>query len=87
MTKSNYDEMNDDAGRAKQVSPAWTGIILSSMLWGFVIGLAGFIGGFFGPIIFAPGANQGPLLGIFITGPVGVFIGILYGAVRAFRNR
>lgn len=87
MTTIINDEMNKDAGRAKQVSPAWTGIILSSMLWGFVFGLAGFLGGFFGPIIFTPSANQGPLLGIFITGPLGVFIGILFGAVRAFRNR
>jgi uncharacterized membrane protein len=31
----------------------------------------------------APGANQGPMLGIFITGPAGVVIGAVLGAVRA----
>ncbi len=40
----------------------------------------GFLGGFFGPIYFAPDANQGPLLGIFITGPLGFLIGGLLGA-------
>ncbi|MEZ5558212.1 MAG: hypothetical protein R3E86_06645 [Pseudomonadales bacterium] len=32
-------------------------------------GAVGFVGGFVGPLIFAPDANQGPLLGLFITGP------------------
>ena len=36
-----------------------------------VTGGIGFAVGFFGPMIFIPGANQGPLLGIFITGPLG----------------
>ena len=31
--------------------------------WAMVVGAIGFIGGFFGPMVFAPGANQGPLLG------------------------
>lgn len=48
--------------------------------WG---GAIGFIGGFFGPMIFAPDANQGPLLGLFITGPGGVVIGGLCGALIA----
>ena len=43
----------------------------------------GFIAGFLGPIIFAPEANQGPLLGIFITGPLGLIIGGLTGLVYA----
>lgn len=38
-------------------------------------GGAGFILGFFGPMIIAPGANQGPLLGIFVTGPMGFILG------------
>lgn len=52
--------------------------ILSGAL---LIGAIGFSGGFFGPIIFAPGANQGPLLGIFITGPVGFILGAISGGV------
>jgi len=43
----------------------------------------GFAAGFFGPMIFAPEANQGPLLGIFITGPAGVLIGAVAGFVYA----
>jgi hypothetical protein len=50
--------------------------------WALVIGAIGFVGGFFGPMLFAPGANQGPLLGIFITGPGGVLIGAIGGLVR-----
>ena len=48
-----------------------------------LVGGIGFIAGFFGPIIFAPEANQGPLLGIFITGPLGFIIGGLTGLVYA----
>lgn len=30
-------------------------------------------------MIFAPGANQGPMLGIFITGPAGALLGAVAG--------
>ena len=61
-------------------------------LWGLigavVLGAIGFVGGFFGPIIFAPDANQGPLLGIFITGPLGVVVGFVIGIlVGVWRKR
>ena len=52
-----------------------------------VIGGFSFAAGFFGPLIFTPQANQGPLLGIFITGPAGFVAGLLWGAVRAARRR
>jgi hypothetical protein len=52
-----------------------------------VTGAIGFCGGFFGPLIFAPEANQGPLLGIFITGPLGFLLGALGGAVHWARRR
>lgn len=43
-----------------------------------IVGGIAFLGGFIGPIIFTPEANQGPLFGIFFTGPIGaVFGGIL----------
>lgn len=48
---------------------------------GIALGLAGFILGFFGPIILSPSSNQGPLLGIFLTGPVGFFVGLFLGGV------
>lgn len=63
------------------------GVILNAMLWGLVFGLVGFLGGFLGPIFLKPGANQGPLLGIFITGPLGVVIGCLFGAVRTWKRQ
>lgn len=46
-----------------------------------LLGSIGFVGGFFGPIVFAPGANQGPLLGIFITGPLGFLLGAVGGGI------
>jgi len=55
------------------------------LLWAIVLGLVGFLCGFIGPIILAPEANQGPLLGIFITGPVGAVLGAFLGvAIRIF---
>jgi hypothetical protein len=49
------------------------------LVWAVALGAIGFAGGFFGPMVFAPGANQGPLLGIFITGPLGTAIGAAVG--------
>lgn len=51
------------------------------------IGGIGFALGFFGPMILSPGANQGPLLGIFITGPLGFFIGLIWGVWRGMAER
>jgi len=53
--------------------------------------VVGFTVGFVGPIIFMPSSNQGPLIGIFITGPLGFIIGGITGIVYWFylknRNR
>lgn len=46
-----------------------------------ILGVAGFVFGFIGPIIIAPNANQGPMLGIFITGPAGFLLGGIIGLV------
>lgn len=57
------------------------------------IGFALFVGGitfllgFVGPMILTPEANQGPLLGIFITGPAGFCLGLILGLLRASRRR
>jgi len=62
------------------------GVISSIFLGACLVGGIGFTAGFFGPIIFTPVANQGPLLGIFFTGPIGFLLGgiggLLYWAVR-----
>ncbi|MGE0082114.1 MAG: hypothetical protein AB7U81_12545 [Thiohalomonadaceae bacterium] len=52
---------------------------------GFALCVGGlaFLVGFIGPMILAPGANQGPLLGILITGPWGLVVGAAWGLLRA----
>ena len=46
-----------------------------------IIGAIGLVGGYVGPLIVTPGANQGPLLGIFITGPIGFVLGSIGGFI------
>jgi hypothetical protein len=48
------------------------------------LGVTGFVAGFFGPIALNPEANQGPLLGIFITGPLGALAGLALGTIFRF---
>lgn len=62
------------------------GIIGSALKGGCTLGAIGFVAGFVGPIILAPDANQGPLLGIFITGPAGFVLGLIGGAIAALRR-
>jgi hypothetical protein len=54
-------------------------LMASTLLGAVVLGAIGFCGGFFGPLFFTPEANQGPLLGIFITGPLGFLLGAVSG--------
>ncbi len=53
-------------------------------LGALITGGIAFAAGFFGPIIVTPNANQGPLLGIFITGPLGLLLGAIGGGVYWF---
>lgn len=68
-------------------SSSAAGILPTMALWAAVVGGIGFVGGFFGPILFAPHANQGPLLGLFITGPLGLLVGAVTGFVYAVLQR
>ena len=43
------------------------------------MGITGFVIGVFGPITFQPWANQGPMVGLFLTGPGGVLLGVVLG--------
>ena len=62
-------------------------ILKSALKFGVILGAIGFAGGFFGPMVFSPESNQGPMLGIFITGPLGFLLGIVIGALSAaFRS-
>jgi len=56
----------------------------SETSWGFAafVGAITFLLGFFGPLPITPEANQGPLLGIFITGPLGFVFGWIWGLMR-----
>ena len=66
-------------------NPWWRG----ETVLGFAAAVGGlaFAAGFFGPLVVTPDANQGPLLGIFITGPVGLALGLLWGRLRAARRK
>lgn len=57
------------------LAPAWAAV------GALMLGVTGFIIGFYGPIRFQPWSNQGPMLGIFITGPGGLVLGALLGGV------
>ena len=62
--------------------------LIASMFKGaLIVGGIGFCAGFFGPMVFAPDANQGPLLGIFITGPLGAVLGAIGGFVYGIKPR
>jgi hypothetical protein len=70
------------------------GLIGSVGAGAVVTGVVGFSVGFVGPMIFAPSANQGPMLGIFLTGPLGVVAGAVGGGIywlargrRAAKNK
>ena len=64
-----------------------SGMARSIAVGAIIVGTVGFLAGFVGPIIFTPDANQGPLLGIFITGPLGFLIGGMGGFVHWRRRR
>ena len=52
----------------------------------FVGSIVGFAIGFYGPIFMSPDANQGPLLGIFVTGPLGAVVGLAIFSVYLFTH-
>lgn len=52
-----------------------------------MLGSLCFIIGFLGPMAFAKDTSQGPLFGVFITGPLGVILGAIGGYVYAARQK
>lgn len=64
--------------RTGSISNSLAGSILTG---GIIVGSICFIGGFIGPIIFYSESNLGPLLGIFITGPIGFVAGLIGGGL------
>ena len=67
--------------------PRGRGIVIAALLPALVVGGIAFAIGFFGPIVWAPEANQGPLLGIFITGPAGFALGLAGGIAWQWMRR
>jgi len=55
----------------------------SVLLGGCLLGAVGFVAGFAGPLYFNAG-DQGPLLGIFLTGPAGFVLGLAVGAIVTY---
>jgi hypothetical protein len=59
-------------------------IFIAALVGGLIVGGIGFAAGFFGPMILDPTSGNGPLLGIFITGPLGFVVGCVGGAIAGF---
>lgn len=55
------------------------------MEFALIVGAISFAAGFIGPIMFSD-SNLGPLLGIFVTGPVGFLAGALIGVAHSARH-
>jgi hypothetical protein len=54
------------------------------LTWVLVLGAVGLFVGFLAPLVLAPEANTGPLIGIFITGPSGALAGFVLGVAFHF---
>ena len=63
------------------------GLAYSTLGGAFIVGGVAFAAGFFGPMIFTPESNQGPLLGLLITGPLGFVLGGVSGLVWGLTRR
>jgi hypothetical protein len=63
------------------------GLLYPTLGGAFVVGGVAFAAGFFGPMIFTPEANQGPLLGLLITGPLGFVLGGVGGFFWGLTHR
>lgn len=59
---------------------------MHSLRWSFTLGVVGFLSGFIGPMLLAPHANQGPLVGILITGPGGFLTGLVVGVILQLKG-
>lgn len=57
---------------------------LHALIGAVVVGGISFSAGFFGPIFLQPDSPQGPMLGIFVTGPAGFILGLIGGAITGW---
>ncbi|NJD91195.1 MAG: hypothetical protein FIA91_06740 [Geobacter sp.] len=56
--------------------------IIKVMTIGAILGLVGFFVGFYLPILLTPLSPQGPMVGIFVSGPLSFFLGIAFGCLH-----
>jgi di/tricarboxylate transporter len=68
-----------------KVGTQWRHDLIQIFAWGAALAVVGFAVGFLGPAVLSA-SPQGPLLGIFVTGPAGAALGCVLGAVRSVRK-
>lgn len=56
------------------------------LAWAALVGGVSFLIGYIGPVLFSD-SNLGPLLGIFVTGPLGFLLGTLIGILVSARQK
>jgi hypothetical protein len=66
---------------------SWIASARRSLAWAALGGMLGFVLGFAGPMLIAPTAAQGPLYGVFLTGPAGFVGGLIFGVARELLAR
>ena len=54
------------------------------LTWVLVLGGLGFVVGYVAPLLLAPEANTGPLIGLLITGPAAALAGLVLGIASRF---
>lgn len=57
--------------------------LVQALRWGGTLGACALVLGMGASVVMDPGANQGPLLGVFVTGPLGFLVGAAAGFLRA----
>jgi hypothetical protein len=75
----------DDVSEARQKRSAFVGVLAVGFA-AAIVAIAGFVGGYFGTFWLGRYGSAAPLNGIFISGPVGLFVGGAVGIVTFLRN-
>ena len=57
--------------------------VVSMLYWGMGLSAAGFAVGYFGSLIFTRKSEPGKILSLFVTGPLGLILGLIFGLVKS----
>src|SRR5690349_16622412 len=71
----------ETSGSDREYDPLSMRTLGYAVVGAVIVGAIGFLIGFFGPMFLTPQSNQGPLFGIFISGPAGVILGFIGGLI------